>query len=69
MRLLKINGFDVDIDDSTAIGVTLQAYDIKDPSKRKTNITNSFTIPITSNNNKIFGLFFLLNFYLNYLWL
>ena len=54
-RLLRINGFDVDIDDSTAIGVTLQCYDIKDPSKRKVNITNSFTVPLTSNNDKLFG--------------
>ena len=54
-RLLRINGFDIDIDDNTAIGVTLQSYDIKEPNKRKSNITNSFTIPITANNNKIFG--------------
>ena len=54
-RLLRINGFDIDIDDSTAIGITLQSYDIKEPNKRKSNITNSFTIPLTSNNDKVFG--------------
>ena len=54
-RLLRINGFDIDIDDETAIGITLQSYDIKEPSQRKVNITNSFTIPLTANNNKIFG--------------
>ena len=54
-RLLRINGFDIDIDDETAIGITLQSYDIKEPNKRKSNITNSFTIPLTANNNKIFG--------------
>ena len=54
-RLLRINGFDIDIDDETAIGITLQSYDIKEPSQRKVNITNSFTIPLTTNNNKIFS--------------
>ena len=54
-RLLRINGFDVDIDDSTAIGLDLQSYDVKDPSKRFFNSTNSFTLPLTANNNKIIG--------------
>ena len=54
-RLLRINKQDIDIDEATAIGITLQSYDIKEPNKRKVNITNSFTIPLTANNNKIFG--------------
>lgn len=54
-RLLRINKQDIDIDDATAIGITLQAYDIKEPNKRKVNITNQFTIPLTVRNNKIFG--------------
>ena len=54
-RLLRINGFEVDIDESTAIGIDLQSYDVKDPSKRFFNVTNSFTIPLTTTNNKIIG--------------
>ncbi len=55
MRLLRINGEDVDIDNLTAIGITLQAYDVKEPSKRKLNVSNSFTLPRTAKNNRIFG--------------
>ena len=50
MIIARINGVDIDIDDATAIGITLQAYDIKEPGKRKINITNTFTIPITAHN-------------------
>ncbi|MCK9281340.1 MAG: hypothetical protein M0P71_12015 [Melioribacteraceae bacterium] len=50
MRLLRINGNDIDIDDNTSIGITLQAYDIKEPGKRKITVSNSFTIPATAHN-------------------
>lgn len=59
MRLLRItnsNGtYDVDLDDKTAIGFDLQAYDIKEPGNRKISVSNQFTVPATSNNMKIFG--------------
>lgn len=59
MRLLRITTtigtFDVDLDEKTAIGINFQAYDIKEPGKRKTNTSNSFTIPATAKNMKIFG--------------
>ena len=65
MRILKLftsaeitaNGIGrvLNVDDQTAIGITLQAYDIKEPGKRKVNITNSFTLPKTSNNFAAFG--------------
>ena len=59
MRLLRVTTtegtFDVDLDDKTAIGISLQAYDIKEPGKRKINVSNSFTVPGTANNMKIFG--------------
>lgn len=54
-RLLKINGNQVDIDEKTAIGINLQSYDVKDPSKKYINASNSFTIPPTSKNLAIFG--------------
>lgn len=54
-RLLRINNEDVDIDESTAIGLDLQCYDVKEPSKRLVNITNNFTLPLTARNNKLFG--------------
>ena len=53
MRLFRINGYDVDIDNNTAIGVTIQSFDFKTPGVRKVNITNSFTIPATINNLNI----------------
>ena len=59
MRLLRVTTtegtFDVDLDDKTAIGINLQTYDIKEPGKRKINVSNSFTVPATANNMKIFG--------------
>ena len=55
MRLLRINDINIDIDDKTAIGLTLQSYDVKQPGKRLVNITNTFTIPATSHNLQIFG--------------
>lgn len=55
MRLLRINGVKVDIDNQTAIGVDSQSYGIKSPGVRKVNITNDFTIPATDHNLQIFG--------------
>lgn len=55
MRLLKFNNEFVDIDDKTAIGITLQAYDVKTPGERKVNTSNSFTIPKTSRNMRLIG--------------
>lgn len=55
MRILKLNNRDVDIDEKTAIGITFQGYDFKNPAQRKSKITNTFTIPATSNNMQILG--------------
>jgi hypothetical protein len=55
-RLLRINDIDVDIDDKTAIGLDLQSYDVKEPGKTFINVSNTFNVPITSNNLSIFGL-------------
>ncbi len=49
------NQYDMDIDDNTVIAVDIQFYNIKEPSKRKINITNTFTVPATINNLKIIG--------------
>lgn len=55
MRLLYINSHLVDIDETTSIGIDYQAYDLKEPSKRKTIISNTFSIPKTAHNLAIFG--------------
>lgn len=55
MRLLRLNEINVDIDAKTAIGITFQAYDFKEPGKRKISLSNSFTIPLTSHNQKLIG--------------
>lgn len=57
MRLLKFNNTKVDIDDQTAIGIDFQCYDVKNPANRKVNVTNTFSIPKTSNNINIIGQF------------
>ena len=55
MRLLRINGKTLDIDESTAIGITFQAYDFTDPSKLKFSFSNNFTVPKTAKNLNILG--------------
>ena len=55
MRLLRINDTNVDIDDKTAFGITLQSYDIKEMAKSFVNVSNTFSIPKTSKNLTIFG--------------
>jgi len=55
MRILKANGQTLDIDDNTAIGIDYQAYDFKKPGDIKVNVSNTFTIPATAKNLKIFG--------------
>ena len=54
LRLLFINGQKVDIDEQTAIGITYQSYDMKNPAERFVNVSNSFTIPATATNKAIF---------------
>lgn len=55
MRLLKFNGKIVDIDEQTAIGIDVQAFDIRTPSATKINVSNNFSIPKTVNNLKLVG--------------
>ncbi len=55
MRILKINGKIADIDEKTAIGIDLQAYDFKEPDKLKVNVSNTFSIPATAHNRFLLG--------------
>jgi len=55
IRLLRINGVDVEMDDSTAIGINIQKYDLKTPGNRVVSASNSFTVPATAKNRAIFG--------------
>lgn len=55
-RLLRINGIDVDIDDKTSIGITLQTYDVKKPGETFINVSNTFSVPATLKNLATFGL-------------
>jgi hypothetical protein len=55
MRRIYINSVLIDIDEQTSIGIDFQAYDIKEPSKRKVNTSNSFSIPKTAHNLALFG--------------
>ena len=55
MRILKANNNFLDIDAETAIGIDYQCYDFKKAGDIKINISNTFSIPRTSKNLKIFG--------------
>lgn len=55
MRFLYINGILMDIDDSTAIGIDYQCYDVKNPARRKVAVSNSFTLPCTAKNMQVIG--------------
>lgn len=55
MRILRINGRLFDLDDKTSLGITFQAYDIKEPGSRKAKFSNTFTAPCTANNLDIIG--------------
>ena len=55
MRILRINGRLFDLDDKTSLGITFQAYDIKEPGSRKAKYSNTFTAPCTANNLEIIG--------------
>jgi len=55
MRLLRINGQQVDIDETTAIGLTFSGYDISQPGKTFVTTSNSFSLPRTMRNLNIIG--------------
>ena len=44
----------VDLDDNTAIGITVTLFDPQHPDVAKVNSSNEFTIPMTRNNREIF---------------
>lgn len=54
-RVLYINSQIVDIDQQTAIGITLQSFDFGQPAKPKLTVSNSVSIPATQKNLEIFG--------------
>lgn len=56
MQRLYINEQIVDIDSGTAVGITLQGFDILDPGKLKTNISNDVSLPKTAKNLNSIGL-------------
>jgi hypothetical protein len=53
---LYINKKSIDLDNKTAIGLTIQTFDILDPSKLKCIVSNDITLPATKNNFVVFGL-------------
>ncbi len=44
---------DLDIDDKTAIGLNFQAFDFGRPVGVKSNVSNTFTLPRTTQNDKL----------------
>lgn len=55
MRILRINNETVDIDDNTSIGINIQSFSVAEPEQRFISNSNSFSIPLTAKNYKIFG--------------
>ncbi len=54
MRLLYFDNERVDIDNNTAIGIDLQAYDLT-TLQRRVNVSNRFSLPRTAKNMRIIG--------------
>lgn len=54
-RILFVNGERVEIDDETAIGITMQLYDPLNINIRQFDVSNTFSIPRTFKNRRIFG--------------
>jgi len=54
MRILRINNETVDIDDNTSIGINIQSFSVAEPEQRFISNSNSFSIPLTAKNYKIF---------------
>lgn len=54
MNRLLINGVEVDLSDSTKIGITFQINDVANLQFRSGNFSNIFKLPITAKNRKIF---------------
>ena len=52
---IKVSGELCEIDDATAIGVTFNGFDASAIDKLHLNFTNSFSLPLTVKNRKIFG--------------
>lgn len=56
MRRLVVNGYDLDVDNKTAIGIDIQCTDLKEPGERKLKTSNSFSIPVTMHNKIALGI-------------
>ena len=54
MRLI-INGYNIELDDSSKISRTLQVNDIADLENRQSNYSATFKIPRTANNVRAFN--------------
>jgi len=55
MRELFVNGLKADLDENSAIGITFQSGDVSEPCQNKLSITNSFSLPFTANNHRVFS--------------
>jgi hypothetical protein len=55
-RELYINGIKVDIDEQTAIGVTITPYNIKEPTQITVKVSNQFSVPSTIHNLAVLGM-------------
>lgn len=51
----KYDFFDLDLDDKTAIGISYQGFNPETPDQIGFKFSNSFSIPRTSNNDKLTG--------------
>lgn len=52
---LKIDGYNAEIDNDTAIGITIRGLDFDNPESLGLNYSSRFTIPSTVQNDKILG--------------
>jgi hypothetical protein len=54
MRILQVNGQEVELSKNTVIAINFQNGDLSDVSQRKATISNSIELPFTSKNRSIF---------------
>ena len=54
MRQLFVNGQLADLDEKTAIGINIQIGDFSEPCQNKLSSTNTFQLPKSSRNKRIF---------------
>lgn len=55
MYTIKVNNVEIDIDGDSAIGITRRGFNFQEPQNLGLSSSNTFSVPATAKNSKIFG--------------